>query len=194
MIYWLCVVMQFNAIAKCRKTMARIKSVLNERRLAYEGATKLIEGQCEKEEDAAVLQYQRQQHEEEQKHILSRRELSKRRREALLKSQQASAKETKNASSEDAYARTEHTETAPTADGQVQTVVLEEAQSKPDVVQTQSDETVPQSSGPPMARIKASKGAKTAEQPEKKAEVPRKTPTNPAEAAADALFGGGRRR
>lgn len=190
--------MPFNAIAKCRKTMARIKSVLNERRLAYEGATKLIERQCEKEEDAVVLQYQRQQHEEEKKHILSRRELSKRRREALLKSQQAKAKEAESTPSKDVYARTKDTKTVPTADGQVQAVVLEEAQSEPKVMQARSDETVPQPSRPaegPMARIKASKDAKTAEKKaEKKAEVPRKTPTNPAEAAADALFGGGKRR
>lgn len=173
--------------------MARIKSVLNERRLAYEGAMKLIERQCEKEEDTAVLQYQRQQHEAEQKHILSRRELTERRREARLKSQQASAEETENTSSEYAYARTEDTETVPTADEQAQVDVLEEAQSRPDVIQARSDETVPQSSGPaegPMARIKASEDAKT----EKKVKAPRKTPTNPAEAAADALFGGGRRR
>jgi large subunit ribosomal protein L47 len=36
---------------QCRKTMARIKAVLNERRLAYEGAMKL----AEKEHDAAKL-------------------------------------------------------------------------------------------------------------------------------------------
>ena len=162
--------------------MGRIKSVLNERRLAYEGAMRLVEGQCEKDEDATVLQYQRQQHEEG--------------REVRLKLQ-ASAEEAENTSSKVTHARREDTETMPNADGQAQANVLEEAQSGPDVVQVRSDKIVPQSSGPaegPMARIEASEGAKTAGQPEKKAKVHRKTPTNPAEAAADALFGGGRRR
>lgn len=159
--------------------MARIKTVLNERRLAYQGAMKIMEKQREKEEDAAVLQYQRQHHEEEQKRILSRRELTERRREAWLKSQQALAEET---STEDAYVRAEETESAPATDG---ADVLEEAQTGPDAVQAQSSETVTQSS----------KSSEDAEQSGKKVkEIQRKTPTSPGDAAADALFGGGRRR
>ena len=47
--------------------------------------------------------------------LLSRRESTERRRKAWLKSQQASAEETENTSSKDAYARIEDTETVPTA-------------------------------------------------------------------------------
>ncbi|KAJ3509993.1 hypothetical protein NLJ89_g4920 [Agrocybe chaxingu] len=53
----------------CRKTMGRIKAVLNERRLAYEGAVKLAEKELEflrnrpakeyTDEDKQVLEYQR---------------------------------------------------------------------------------------------------------------------------------------
>jgi large subunit ribosomal protein L47 len=70
---------------KCRKTMARIKAVLNERRLAYEGALKLIEEQKQQGEDEVVLQYQHQKFEEERAHVLSRRELTERRRRARVR-------------------------------------------------------------------------------------------------------------
>ncbi|KAF7365213.1 54S ribosomal protein l4 [Mycena venus] len=43
--------------AKCRKTMARIKGIMNERRLAYEGAITLAEKDREAAEDAKVLKF-----------------------------------------------------------------------------------------------------------------------------------------
>jgi large subunit ribosomal protein L47 len=74
-------------VHQCRKTMARIKAVLNERRLAYEGALKLIEEQKQQAEDEVVLQYQRHKFEEERTHSLSRRELTERRRKARLRTE-----------------------------------------------------------------------------------------------------------
>ncbi|KAJ7675827.1 mitochondrial 39-S ribosomal protein L47 (MRP-L47)-domain-containing protein, partial [Mycena polygramma] len=44
--------------AKCRKSMARIKAIMNERRLAYEGAVELAEKEREEAEDATVLKFQ----------------------------------------------------------------------------------------------------------------------------------------
>ncbi|KAJ7134634.1 mitochondrial 39-S ribosomal protein L47 (MRP-L47)-domain-containing protein [Mycena epipterygia] len=44
-------------ITKCRKSMARIKAVMNERRLAYEGALALAEKERETATDAAVLKF-----------------------------------------------------------------------------------------------------------------------------------------
>ncbi|KAJ7109733.1 mitochondrial 39-S ribosomal protein L47 (MRP-L47)-domain-containing protein [Mycena crocata] len=43
--------------ARCRKSMARIKGVMNERRLAYEGAVALAEKEREEATDAAVLKF-----------------------------------------------------------------------------------------------------------------------------------------
>ncbi|KAJ7250867.1 mitochondrial 39-S ribosomal protein L47 (MRP-L47)-domain-containing protein [Mycena haematopus] len=43
--------------AKCRKSMARIKAIMNERRLAYEGAVVLAEKEREQTEDAKVLKF-----------------------------------------------------------------------------------------------------------------------------------------
>ncbi|KAJ6613280.1 hypothetical protein B0H10DRAFT_2048984 [Mycena sp. CBHHK59/15] len=48
---------QFNLSPQCRKSMARIKAVMNERRLAYEGAVVLAEKEREAAADAAVLEY-----------------------------------------------------------------------------------------------------------------------------------------
>jgi len=74
-------------VHQCRKTMARIKVVLNERRLAYEGAMKLIEEQKQQTEDEVVLEYQREKFKEDRVQILSRRELTKRRREARMEAE-----------------------------------------------------------------------------------------------------------
>ncbi|KAJ7069784.1 mitochondrial 39-S ribosomal protein L47 (MRP-L47)-domain-containing protein [Mycena amicta] len=41
--------------AKCRKSMARIKGIMNERRLAYEGAVELAESERDAETNAAIL-------------------------------------------------------------------------------------------------------------------------------------------
>ncbi|KAF7299021.1 54S ribosomal protein l4 [Mycena indigotica] len=41
--------------AKCRKSMARIKAIMNERRLAYEGAVELAQSEREAETKAAIL-------------------------------------------------------------------------------------------------------------------------------------------
>ncbi|KAJ6508783.1 mitochondrial 39-S ribosomal protein L47 (MRP-L47)-domain-containing protein, partial [Mycena sanguinolenta] len=41
----------------CRKSMARIKAIMNERRLAYEGAVELAEKDRQETEDAKVLKF-----------------------------------------------------------------------------------------------------------------------------------------
>ncbi|KAM6494342.1 Mitochondrial 39-S ribosomal protein L47 (MRP-L47) domain containing protein [Amanita muscaria] len=109
-------------VHQCRKTMARIKAVLNERRLAYEGATKLIEEQKQQAEDEVVLQYQHEKLEEDRAQTLSRRELTKRRREARLRTEAEATNaalqepseemqhhsDTKESSSNDSAAQTFH--------------------------------------------------------------------------------------
>jgi len=180
--------------------MARIKAVFNERRLAYEGATELVEKQRQKDEDAVVMQYQRQQH-EEHKQILSRRELTERRREARLKSaesQQVQVEEIEGVSTADAQVQAEGTESASTEDPESQAKAEEGAhegaQTGADVMQSPSSDAVPRPSEAPSSSLASSEVAKPVEQQPKKAkEVQRKPPSNPADAAADALFGGGRR-
>ncbi|RDB18006.1 54S ribosomal protein L4, mitochondrial [Hypsizygus marmoreus] len=46
-----------NRVHQCRKSMARIKAVINERRLAYEGAVKIAEEQREVQYNAEVQQH-----------------------------------------------------------------------------------------------------------------------------------------
>src|SRR5580693_6202974 len=70
---------------QCRKTMARIKAVINERRLAYEGAVKLVEKQREYLENEKVLQYEVAEHKKERKYLMRRREHVARQREARRK-------------------------------------------------------------------------------------------------------------
>jgi len=54
--------------------MARIKAVMNERRLAYEGAVKLAEQQKEEHYDEMVLQHQDTQFRAERKYLQRRRQ------------------------------------------------------------------------------------------------------------------------
>ena len=115
---------------KCRKTMARIKAVLNERRLAYEGALKLIEEQKQQAEDEVVLQYQSQKFEEERAHSLSRRELTERRRKARLRKE-----------AEAQQARTEAAEVASIEPMLEVHDSPQEAQSQLNAVGTASEET-----------------------------------------------------
>jgi len=190
-------------VQQCRKTMARIKAMLNERRLAYEGAMELIEKQRQKGEDAIVMQYQRQQH-EAHKRVLSRRELTDRRRAARLKSkesQQVQSKEIEGVSTADAQVQAGETESASNEDAEFQAKAeegaREEAQTGADVVEAQSGEAVPPPSEPteaPSSSLASSEDTKAVERlPKKVKEVQRKPPKNPADAAADGLFGGGRR-
>ncbi|KAK1229874.1 54S ribosomal protein L4 mitochondrial [Marasmius sp. AFHP31] len=58
---------------QCRKSMARIKYVLNERRLAYEGAVQLAEKEKEDHLDQVVLQHQLAEYRKERK-FMARRE------------------------------------------------------------------------------------------------------------------------
>ncbi|KAK2465332.1 hypothetical protein APHAL10511_002686 [Amanita phalloides] len=162
-------------VHQCRKTMARIKAVLNERRLAYEGAMKLVEEQGQKDEDEVVLQYQREQHEEGRKRmLLSRRELTKRRREARLK--QVTATE---------QAQAEEVETL---NAGIQADEPKEGQPGAGDVQAEADDAA-QVSGPAESQLTSSESSKDMKA-EKAKEVRRQTPANPADAAADALFGG----
>ncbi|KAF8134791.1 mitochondrial 39-S ribosomal protein L47 (MRP-L47)-domain-containing protein [Mycena galopus ATCC 62051] len=62
--------------AKCRKSMARIKAIMNERRLAYEGAVVLAEKDREQSEDAKVLKFRVDQYTTE-KHKQHAEELRK---------------------------------------------------------------------------------------------------------------------
>ncbi|KAF9463039.1 mitochondrial 39-S ribosomal protein L47 (MRP-L47)-domain-containing protein [Collybia nuda] len=60
-------------VHQCRKSMARIKAVINERRLAYEGAVRLVERQREQHQDNIVLQHQVIQYRKERKYLQRRR-------------------------------------------------------------------------------------------------------------------------
>ncbi|KAH6912700.1 mitochondrial 39-S ribosomal protein L47 (MRP-L47)-domain-containing protein [Coprinopsis sp. MPI-PUGE-AT-0042] len=51
---------QVGMAGACRKTMGRIKAIMNERRIAYEGALKLVEEQQETLQDKQLLRMQRE--------------------------------------------------------------------------------------------------------------------------------------
>ncbi|KAL4258227.1 Large ribosomal subunit protein uL29m [Pleurotus pulmonarius] len=72
----------------CRKTMARIKYVLNERRLAYEGAVKLVEAEAEEvsalKEDEKVLKHQLQEWRKGRSLRKAARRLSRRAQDSLV--------------------------------------------------------------------------------------------------------------
>ena len=53
--------------------MARIKAIMNERRLAYEGAVKLVEDAKDKEENLKVQQYLEVEQRKERKYLERRR-------------------------------------------------------------------------------------------------------------------------
>jgi large subunit ribosomal protein L47 len=65
--------------------MARIKAVINERRLAYERAVKLVEKQRERAENEKVLQYKVGEFRKERKYLVRRQEYVARKREARRK-------------------------------------------------------------------------------------------------------------
>jgi len=65
---------RWKKIHQCRKSMARIKAVINERRLAYEGAVKIAEQQREEHYDKVVLHHQVTQFKAERKYLQRRRE------------------------------------------------------------------------------------------------------------------------
>ncbi|KAF8631055.1 hypothetical protein AX15_002661 [Amanita polypyramis BW_CC] len=174
-------------VHQCRKTMARVKAVLNERRLAYEGAMELIEGQREKEEDEVVLQYQREQHEEERKSALSRRELTERRREARLKKEA----EAHTAQTEDVVETVSSVNTPEETDAGETTGEMQANQHTSEMVEPIESSSVSTES------LETVNGVEQQQKSEKKVkEARRKTPVNAADAAADALFGAtaGRRR
>jgi large subunit ribosomal protein L47 len=64
----------FLTMFQCRKSMARIKAVINERRLAYEGAVKIAEQQKDEHFDRELLQLQTAQFRTERKRLRRRRE------------------------------------------------------------------------------------------------------------------------
>ncbi|KAF8645230.1 hypothetical protein AX16_008057 [Volvariella volvacea WC 439] len=82
-------------VHNCRKSMARIKAVINERRVAYEGAIKLIEA----EEDEAVLEEQTRIFKRERSTVLRRRATTRRLREKQKRVQAQAEQEQANASS-----------------------------------------------------------------------------------------------
>ena len=65
--------------------MARIKAVINERRLAYEGAVKIAEQQREEHYDKVVLQHQATQFKAERKYLQRRHEYKARKEAERLK-------------------------------------------------------------------------------------------------------------
>ena len=160
--------------------MGRIKAVLNERRLAYEGALKLIEEQKQQTEDEVVLQYQHQKFEEERARVLSRRELTERRRMARVR-KEAEAQQARTEAAE-----VESTETKLAAHDSPQ-----EAQSQLNAVgmvskATQTSELIhaPSSAGTDGQEAAVERKTKSIVETAR-----RKTPVDPVEAATDALFG-----
>ncbi|KAG5648427.1 hypothetical protein DXG03_005001 [Asterophora parasitica] len=73
-----------NTEMQCRKSMARIKAVINERRLAYEGAVKIAEAEHEEDFNEQVEQYLKHAHKEERKYLQRRREHKARRSQKQL--------------------------------------------------------------------------------------------------------------
>jgi len=76
----------------CRKSMARIKAVINERRLAYEGAVKIAEQQVEDHQDRMVLRHQAKEFNTERKYLQRRREYMARKLEAKRSNEDAEEK------------------------------------------------------------------------------------------------------
>ncbi|GLB38320.1 putative mitochondrial 39-S ribosomal protein L47 (MRP-L47) [Lyophyllum shimeji] len=74
----------------CRKSMARIKAVINERRLAYEGAVKLVEEEGEAKHDAEVQEYMTGVWKQERKYLQRRKEYEARKLAKRLASEEAS--------------------------------------------------------------------------------------------------------
>ncbi|KAF5382730.1 hypothetical protein D9615_002850 [Tricholomella constricta] len=73
----------------CRKSMARIKAVINERRLAYEGAVEIVEAQQEEEFNKEVGNYMKGACQEERKYLQRRREYKARKLQKKLEATEA---------------------------------------------------------------------------------------------------------
>lgn len=68
--------MPFSAY-QCRKSMARIKYVMNERRLAYEGALKLAEEEKKSHITDLVLEHQLSEHRTEREKLIARQRVAR---------------------------------------------------------------------------------------------------------------------
>ncbi|KAF5369316.1 hypothetical protein D9758_002720 [Tetrapyrgos nigripes] len=85
---------------QCRKSMAHIKAVINERRLAYEGALRIAEEKKEEHLDNLVLEHQRTQFNKDRAYLMRRREYQEKKR-AKKRAAAAAARAESRVSTED---------------------------------------------------------------------------------------------
>ncbi|KAH0586167.1 54S ribosomal protein L4, mitochondrial [Termitomyces sp. J132] len=91
-----------NRVHHTRKSMARIKAVLNERRLAYEGAVKIVETERDEKVDREVLDSMNKAREHKIRHMKKRQEYLARRLELKLARKAAREAAKRNAAVEEA--------------------------------------------------------------------------------------------
>ncbi|TFK64622.1 MRP-L47-domain-containing protein [Pluteus cervinus] len=168
----------------CRKTMARIKAVINERRLAYDGAVKLAEAQREVHYDKIVLEEQQKHFQDEAKHLKQRRELRRERHQQLLAERAKLAEERAAAEAIQAAA-------APTPTAEESVVQAQESESLSATVEAPEEPSIP----PPLTATPVTPAKETPKvklEPEPVFAEPRKTPpAKPIDTAAAGLFGSG---
>jgi large subunit ribosomal protein L47 len=119
--------------------MARIKAVINERRLAYEGAVKIAEQQREEHYDKVVLNHQAAQFKAERKYLQRRREYEARKEAKQLKLQVVAQNTLSDAISNvpPEHIGNEATEEPPDAEAKKLEVVASTEEIEPDIPLTQ---------------------------------------------------------
>jgi large subunit ribosomal protein L47 len=174
--------------------MARIKAVINERRLAYEGAVKLVDKQREQHQDNVVLQHQVTEQRKERKYLQRRRAYMERRNAERLMRRKAHEKTLleKRLWATDTEVKTEGAK----ASEEKQIPVSVESFTGSEV-QAEMPSEPPAKATSPTIKPADSKNEKDQKTAVKKAKLPKafpkpavdQTPSTPIDAAAAGLFG-----
>ncbi|KIK52047.1 hypothetical protein GYMLUDRAFT_208245 [Collybiopsis luxurians FD-317 M1] len=125
----------------CRKSMARIKYVMNERRLAYEGAVKLAEEQKTAHTTKLVLQQQLADHQKERQELFGRQRSSRLKLAAKRAAEKRAAKEQEQAEAAEEIQAVG--EAAPLAEVAEAAPTVESVETKEDAPETPKVEAVP---------------------------------------------------
>ncbi|KAJ3995717.1 mitochondrial 39-S ribosomal protein L47 (MRP-L47)-domain-containing protein [Lentinula boryana] len=176
------VVMAFNTqVRACRKSMARIKYVMNERRLAYEGALKLAEEEKTAHITNLVLKQQLAEHQKE-------RELFRRQKRARIRA----AREAKRKAEQ---ARKEVHITAVQSEVQSSVKQQDIVTAGPDSIDNKIDAPEAAPLHPQSIKTGTAQSAQTIEKPEQTPKARSSPAESASEAATAGLFGTrGRRR
>ncbi|KAJ3791220.1 mitochondrial 39-S ribosomal protein L47 (MRP-L47)-domain-containing protein [Lentinula aff. detonsa] len=172
------VVLAFNTqVRACRKSMARIKYVMNERRLAYEGALKLAEEEKTAHITNLVLKQQLAEHQKE-------RELFRRQKRARIRAAREAKRKAEQARKEIHVA-------------EVQSSVKEQdiVTAEPDSIDKKIDAPEATAQHPQSIKTGTAQSAQTIEKPEQTPKARSSPVESASEAATAGLFGTrGRRR